>query len=196
MNDNEEFSTKKVRKPYSKSTQTLPSKRDGSELLSLAPDVAYKTVFTHAGRLLSIKDWCLMGMEKRLFERFKMHPQSLEFSRKAASKMKEIGALDDIRFARSYIRGRLSKKSLQTVMRETLAEGVSQEDLAIAIDQLREEGLISEPAEQAWNVWFKKFKTYPLDDNARAKQARFMASRGFSFEIISKIWAKARADGL
>ena len=41
--------------------------------------------------------------------------------------------------------------------------------------------------ECAREIWRKKFGEPPADLKEKAKQARFMASRGFGFEIVSKI---------
>lgn len=41
--------------------------------------------------------------------------------------------------------------------------------------------------ERAREIWRKKFGEPPTDLKEKAKQARFMASRGFGFEIVSKI---------
>lgn len=41
--------------------------------------------------------------------------------------------------------------------------------------------------ERAREIWRKKFGEPPADLKEKAKQARFMASRGFGFEIVSKI---------
>jgi regulatory protein len=41
--------------------------------------------------------------------------------------------------------------------------------------------------DSATEVWRKKFKAYPQSREEWAKQARFLQSRGFGFELIKKI---------
>ena len=41
--------------------------------------------------------------------------------------------------------------------------------------------------ERAREVWRKKFDAPPKDAAERAKQARFLAARGFSGEVISRV---------
>jgi len=41
--------------------------------------------------------------------------------------------------------------------------------------------------EAARNVWQRKFATPPLGQKEKAKQVRFLQSRGFSMEVIFKV---------
>lgn len=177
-----------------KRERPAPKPRDGTELLGMPEELAYQQVFTYAGRLLSMKDWSEAGMRERLQERFKKAPQAEQWAAQASQRMREIGALDDARFARGFIRQRLGRKSLSQAAREASLKGISREVAQQAIESLREEGLIAEPMDQAFDVWNKKFGALPTDDRSRAKQARFMASRGFSYEAISKAWARAKRE--
>jgi regulatory protein len=43
-------------------------------------------------------------------------------------------------------------------------------------------------------VWRKKFKTGPKSREEWAKQARFMQSRGFGFDMIKKVLSTAEAE--
>jgi regulatory protein len=169
-----------------------PKPRDGSELEGLPEEEAYKRFFSYAGRLLAIKDWSEAGLAERLAERFKKYPQAAELAARASARMREIGGLDDARFARGFIRQRLGRKSVMQATRELTQKGISREVAAEAVDALRDEGLIEDPADQAYLVWSKKFGALPTDDKSRAKQARFMASRGFSYDALSKAWARAK----
>lgn len=171
-----------------------PKPRDGSELAASSAEDAYKAVFTHAGRLLAIKDWSRDGLAKRLLERFKLAPGAQEMARRAADRMREIGALDDARFARGFIRARLGKRSAEQAVRELSAHGVSAADAQIALDELRQEGLVAEPADQAYELWSKKFDGLPVDDRERGKQSRYMASRGFSYDALSRIWSRVKRE--
>ncbi len=52
-------------------------------------------------------------------------------------------------------------------------------------DQLEE--LKASELERARQVWQSKFGILPEDAKARAKQMRFLQSRGFSLDVIGKI---------
>lgn len=169
-----------------------PKPRDGSELTEKTSQEALKVIMGHAGRLFSIKDWSRVGLVKRLGERFGEHPEAASLSEAVANRMAELGILDDIRFARGFLRSRLSKRSLQAAVREVERKGVSKEDAEAAVDQLRAEGILGEPLDHAFEVWKRKFGQLPVNERERGRQSRFMAARGFSYSAISKIWAQAK----
>jgi len=173
---------------------TPPNRKDGSELSHLSADEVYKIVFTHAGKLIAIKDWSQHDLADRLSTRFRKAPCIEALAKRAALKMVEIGALDDVRFALGFLRNRLTKNSLSSSLRDLMTHGIDKDVAQVAIDELTTEGLIGAPHDQAFAVWHKKFNRFPIDDKDRAKQARFMASRGFSFDAINKVWAKAKAE--
>lgn len=174
----------------------VPQPKDGSEISALPPEGAFKVVFMHAGRLVSIKDWSRSGLAKRLAQRFRAAPGVQATAQAVADKMVAIGAIDDRRFSRGFLRAKLAKRSLSAAARELAHHGVDKDTIEAAIEELRSEGLIAEGADQALSVWRKKFERYPADDRERAKQSRYMASRGFSYEALSKIWAKAKAGDM
>jgi regulatory protein len=166
--------------------------RDGSDLVESSREDIFKIVFTHAGKLISIKDWSNRSLAKRLAERFRLAPDINAIAEEVAKKMETIGALDDLRFARGLLRSKLTKSSLSSASRATMMAGVDKQTCEEALDELRAEGLVEEPADQAYKVWRKKFDHYPLDDRERSKQARFMASRGFSYDAISRVWSRVK----
>lgn len=168
--------------------------RDGSELAEKTPQEALKAVFEHAGRLFAIKDWSRAGLVERLGERFGKHPEAVSMAEAAAARLAELGILDDVRYARGFLRSRLGKRSLQAALREVSRKGVSKEDAEAAVEQLREEGILGEPVDHAFEVWKRKFGELPLDERERGRQTRFMAARGFSFSAISKVWARAKEE--
>lgn len=68
------------------------------------------------------------------------------------------------------------------IAHELHEKGVADELIAGAIGQVKDNEL-----ENAHEVWRKKFKDFPQNREAWAKQARFLQSRGFGFEIIKKV---------
>lgn len=61
-------------------------------------------------------------------------------------------------------------------------KGVAEETIAEAIEEIAD----SEEA-RARAVWQRKFGIPPVDINARAKQMRFLAARGFRLDVIYKV---------
>jgi regulatory protein len=59
------------------------------------------------------------------------------------------------------------------------------EAITQAVQEMR-----STELERAREVWRKKFGAPPADQAARVKQVRFLVSRGFSPEVVSKVVSK------
>lgn len=80
------------------------------------------------------------------------------------------------------MQARRSKYGVQRIVHELKEKGVGAEAVAAILPELRESEL-----ERARTVWTKKFGVLPQDARERAKQMRFMMSRGFSSGIIGKV---------
>lgn len=95
---------------------------------------------------------------------------------------KQRGWLSDARFTEQLVHARQTKFGSSRVAHELREKGVADELIASAVMAVKEHEL-----ENALEVWKKKFKTYPTSREQWAKQARFLQSRGFAFEIIKKV---------
>jgi regulatory protein len=90
--------------------------------------------------------------------------------------------LSDSRFAESLIHRRSSRLGTSRILGELKQHAVDQTLVEEASAQLRETELA-----RAQAVWRKKFGELPETPAERAKQTRFLASRGFSGATIGKI---------
>jgi regulatory protein len=90
--------------------------------------------------------------------------------------------LSDSRFAESLIHRRSSRLGASRIVGELKQHAVDRTLVDEASAQLRETELA-----RAQAVWRKKFGQLPETAAERAKQARFLASRGFSGATIGKI---------
>jgi regulatory protein len=90
--------------------------------------------------------------------------------------------LSDSRFAESLIHRRSSRLGTNRIIGELKQHAVDQTLVEEASAQLRETELT-----RAQAIWRKKFGQLPETPAERAKQARFLASRGFSGATIGKI---------
>lgn len=98
---------------------------------------------------------------------------------------KERGWLSDARFTEQLVRARKVKFGSAKVANELREKGVSDELIAEAILDISVNEL-----ENATAVWRKKYKQPASDRNEWAKQARFLQSRGFSFDTIKTVLDK------
>lgn len=90
------------------------------------------------------------------------------------------GWLSDERFAEQVVNTRKNRYGSLKVAHELREKGVADhvvEQATASIDDL----------ENARRVWQKKFGALPDSREAWAKQARFLQSRGFGFEVIKKV---------
>ena len=92
------------------------------------------------------------------------------------------GWLSDSRFAESLVHRRASRLGANRIVGELKRHAVGQTLIEEASAQLRETELA-----RAQAVWRKKYGQLPETQAERARQARFLASRGFSGATIGKI---------
>ncbi|KXU90373.1 recombination protein RecX [Paraburkholderia monticola] len=90
--------------------------------------------------------------------------------------------LSDSRFAESVVHRRASRLGTSRILGELKQHALNPALVEEASAQLRETELA-----RAQAVWRKKFGQLPQTPAERAKQARFLASRGFSGATIGKI---------
>ena len=95
---------------------------------------------------------------------------------------KTRGWLSDARFTEQIVHARSHKFGASKIANELREKGVSAELIESAIEQVKDNEL-----DNAKEIWRKKFKKSPDSRDEWARQARFLQSRGFGFDIIKKI---------
>lgn len=94
----------------------------------------------------------------------------------------ERGWLSDERAATQLLHARRPRFGTQRITHEMRQKGISDELIEQALPELKEGEL-----EAARSVWQRKFGTLPTDTKEKARQMRFMQSRGFSLDVIFKV---------
>lgn len=102
---------------------------------------------------------------------------------------KARGWLSDARYAEQMVHARQAKFGATRVAHELREKGVDDALIAEAVA-----GLQGSEVERASEVWRKKFKAAPTTREEWAKQARFLQSRGFTFEVIKQILNRQAED--
>ena len=90
------------------------------------------------------------------------------------------GHLSDARFVESRLHARTARFGNRRIVLELRQHGLTPD--AATQQQLRTTELA-----RAREVWRKKFGQHAADAAGRARQARFLAARGFSAEVVRKI---------
>ena len=92
------------------------------------------------------------------------------------------GFIDENRVLESVVNHRSPKLGNGRIKQELQAKGLAPAAVAQAMLDLKD----SEFA-RAQGVWQRKFGAPAVDANARAKHYRFLLTRGFSSEVVSKV---------
>jgi len=126
----------------------------------------------------------------------------LELSRKLASHAQDPdevanliedlvrrGWLSEQRVVEQLIHARRGKHGSQRIRQELLDKGIAEELVAQALPQLKAGDI-----EAARALWHRKFGKPPRDMAERAKQVRFMQSRGFALETVLRVIKQSADD--
>lgn len=96
--------------------------------------------------------------------------------------LEQHGLLSAGRMVEQVVHARRSKFGSQRIVNELQQKGIDENLIAAALPHLKETEL-----ETARTVWLKKFGAKPVNAKERAKQIRFLMSRGFTSEIIRQV---------
>ncbi|MDO8513579.1 MAG: regulatory protein RecX [bacterium] len=108
---------------------------------------------------------------------------------KAIVFLKNKKMLDDVRYAKSWIKDRLNfnPKSKFLINRELKQKGISPSDITLAWQDIEQE-LDTDETEIALNLAKRKIQTLKSlpKETQKRRLASFLARRGYSYEIIKK----------
>ena len=106
-------------------------------------------------------------------------PEEIE---QALAQLAAKGLVDDARVVETLVNRRSSKLGASRLRQELQAKGVSADMVAETMAELKGTELA-----RARGVWEKKFGQLAASAADRNKQARFLASRGFSGDIVRQV---------
>ena len=109
----------------------------------------------------------------------------------ALDRLTEEGLLSESRYLESFVSYRARSGYGPLRIREELSQrGLQRTDIELA---LRESGINWQ--EQLEDTWRRKFSGHlPVDARERAKQGRFLSYRGYSMEMISRLFSGRGMD--
>ncbi|APV41073.1 MULTISPECIES: recombination regulator RecX [Pseudomonas] len=109
----------------------------------------------------------------------------------ALDRLTEEGLLSESRYLESFVSYRARSGYGPLRIREELSQrGLQRTDIELA---LRESGINWQ--EQLEDTWRRKFSGHlPIDARERAKQGRFLSYRGYSMEMISRLFSGRGMD--
>jgi regulatory protein len=100
----------------------------------------------------------------------------------ALDELQARGFIDEQRVVDSLLHRRSGRLGAGRIRQELQAKGLDAERVALAVASLQ-----ASEVERARQVWRRKFGELPRDATERARQARFLAARGFGGEVIRRV---------
>ena len=148
------------------------------------------------GKVLSLRTRALQYLARREYSRAELRSKLLpytqadeKFEQSPPAGLDELlddfvarGWLSDSRAAAQLLHARRSRFGTQRITHELRQKGIAEELISAALPALKETEL-----EAAREVWQKKFGAPPQDAKEKARQARFLQSRGFGFDVIFQV---------
>ena len=129
-------------------------------------------------RLLARREHSRLELQRKLAP----HAQDPDELENLIADLVRRGWLSEQRVVEQLIHARRAKFGSQRIRQQLLEKGVAEELVAQALPQLRDGDV-----EAARALWQRKFGKLPRDTAERAKQVRFMQSRGFALETVLRI---------
>ena len=129
-------------------------------------------------RLLSQREHSRLELERKLAE----HENEPGELAKALDELQARGFISEERVVESVIHRRAAKLGTARVKQELLSKGLSAEAMTAALEQLR-----STELERAREVWARKFGEPATEPKEKARQIRFLVSRGFAAEVVRRV---------
>jgi regulatory protein len=129
-------------------------------------------------RYLAAREHSRFELERKL-QPFEEAPGELG---RVLDELQAKGFIDEQRVVESVVHRRASRLGVARIRHELLGKGLDAQAVQQAVAQLQTTEL-----QRARAVWRKKFSEPAHDAASRARQMRFLASRGFGAEAIHKV---------
>lgn len=128
-------------------------------------------------RLLASREHSRLELKRKLAS----HAESSETLEALLDELENARLLANDRYAEQRVTVRGGRYGNARLAGELRSQGVDDATIANALAQAGDE------TERALAVWRKKFGSLPQDAQERAKQARFLAGRGFGSPTIRRV---------
>jgi len=152
-------------------------------------------------RLLSLREYSRKGLAAKLAEsearwaklggeQTDQNPESIDLNIEAVlDEFEGRGWLSDERFAEALVRRRSERYGMRKIQGELERAGIDSKQSAKLLAGLKETEY-----QRAYELWTRKYGERALDQKERARQYRFLASKGFSSEVVAKVIGGQQPD--
>ena len=166
------------------------SELSGNQKVKQSPSLKARAL-----RLLSLREYSRKGLGAKLAEseaRWSKLGGEQQAEQTSESKQSQIeavlddfearGWLSDERFAESLVRRRSERYGMRKIADELERAGVDSKQSARLLGALKETEF-----QRAYDLWARKYGVLAQDQKERARQYRFLASKGFGSEVVAKV---------
>lgn len=162
--------------------ESAPSNGAASKASPSGPSLKARAV-----ALLSRREYSQLELSRKLAPYAKDEQELLE----VLASLTEQGWQSDARFVQGILHRKSPRQGTALIIQSLRQQGVPSELVEEARDQLRQTEMI-----RATQVWEKRFarEGIPTDRQAYARQARFLAARGFSSDVINRLLRQSDLD--
>ena len=172
-----------------------------SELSSSKKVKQSPSLKARALRLLSLREYSRKGLAAKLAESearwAKLGGEQIDqTSQSTAVNIEAVlddfearGWLSDERFAEALVRRRGERYGVRKIADELERAGVDSQQSAKLLGALKETEF-----QRAYDLWTRKYGVHAPDQKERARQYRFLASKGFSSEVVTKVIGGQQPD--
>jgi regulatory protein len=129
-------------------------------------------------RLLGTREHSRAELERKLAQH-ETEPGQL---RRVLDELQAKDFINEQRVVESVLHRRAPRLGAARIRQELQAKGLAPQAVAEAVAELQ-----STELQRAREVWRRKFDALPTDAAQRARQARFLAARGFAGEVIRRV---------
>ncbi len=166
------------------------SELSGSKKAKKSPSLKARAL-----RLLSQREYSRKGLATKLAEsearwsKFGGDAQAEQTPESRHSQIEAVlddfearGWLSDERFAEALVRRRSERYGMRKIADELERAGVGSKQSAKLIGALKETEF-----QRAYALWVRKYGVCAQDQKERARQYRFLASKGFGSEVVARV---------
>lgn len=120
--------------------------------------------------------------QEELIRKLKPHAQSTEEIQIVLQKLLDKGLQSNERFAENLLRRKAERYGQNRLLQELKQHHIDPQTRNELLEKVKDSEF-----ERAHALWERKFGVVSKDPKEMAKQARFLANRGFASDLISKI---------
>ena len=137
-------------------------------------------------KLLSQREHSRLELQRKLAE----HVEEGDDLSAVLDELEKRGFISEQRVVESVLHSKAGRYGSARLQQELRGKGLDDELVRNASEQLRDTEL-----QRAREIWRKRFGVPPADVKEKAKQLRFLASRGFSGAVASRVLRDAPYSG-